>query len=86
MLVLAHREELLTQAAAHIARGAPHLTVVVESGGRDPCDLAGADVVVASVPALGRASSARLARFNPAQFKAVVIDEAHHAAAATYVR
>ena len=48
-----------------------------------------ADVIVASVPTLGRMGSGmeRLTRrFDPSRFKCIVIDEAHHAAAVTYCR
>jgi ATP-dependent helicase IRC3 len=42
------------------------------------------DVVVASVPWLGRENNPYLLRYHPNEFKAVLIDEAHHATAATY--
>lgn len=45
-----------------------------------------ADVVVASVPTLGRLEGDRLGRHDPRRYKCVIIDEAHHAAAATYGR
>lgn len=45
-----------------------------------------ADVVVASVPTLGRASSTRILQFDPNQFKCIVIDEAHHSVADSYLR
>ena len=48
MLVLAHREELLEQAAAKFAEAAPELTVGIEQGSRSaPAD---ARIVLASVP------------------------------------
>lgn len=84
MLVLAHRAELLDQARDKIRRAAPHLRVSIDQGARraDP----EADVVVASVPTLGRENSRRLAELDPAQFFLIVVDEAHHATAATYKR
>ncbi|MBN1695963.1 MAG: DEAD/DEAH box helicase [Spirochaetales bacterium] len=84
MLVLAHREELLDQAKEKIARANPELAVEVEQAGRtaDP----GCDVVVASVPTLGRKGSGRLGRFDPDEFYLIVVDEAHHAVASTYRR
>ncbi len=54
--------------------------------GASQTDPATADVVVGSVPTLGRAGSVRLGAFDPADFKCIVIDEAHHAAAASYRR
>ncbi|KAJ2346712.1 DEAD DEAH box helicase, partial [Coemansia sp. RSA 2618] len=83
-LVLAHREELLEQAARQIRLASPQLEVVIDQGKRmaNPA----ADVVVASVPTLGRENSARLTRYDPRRFKCIIIDEAHHAAAETYGR
>ncbi|KAJ2451927.1 DEAD DEAH box helicase [Coemansia sp. RSA 2336] len=83
-LVLAHREELLVQAARQIQRASPNLVVEIDQGSRvaNPA----ADVVVASVPTLGRQDSPRLLRHDPHRYKCIVIDEAHHAAASTYGR
>lgn len=44
-----------------------------------------ADVIVASVPTLGRANSKKIDNYDPSQFKAILIDEAHHAVASTYM-
>lgn len=79
VLVIAHRGELLEQAAATVQRFG--LSVAVEQGDRrvDPSALP--DVVVASVQTL---RGKRLARFAPDAFALVIIDEAHHAAAKTY--
>ncbi|MDY6971407.1 MAG: DEAD/DEAH box helicase [Thermodesulfobacteriota bacterium] len=84
MLVLAHRAELLEQARDKIRWANPSLGVQVEQGGRsaDP----DCDVVVASVPTLGRKGSKRLRRLDPDRFFLIVVDEAHHATADTYVR
>ena len=54
-------------------------------------DLGRADVIVASVPTLGRrdeksGTCERLKRFNPDEFKCIIIDEAHHSAAPSYRR
>lgn len=85
-LVLAHREELLTQARNQIGRFAPHLAVSIEQGSSaaDPFS----DVVIASVPTLGRVLSgaSRLQKFDPADFKCIIIDEAHHSVTDTYMR
>ena len=45
-----------------------------------------ADVIVASVPTLGRQNSSRILQYNPKDFKCIIIDEAHHAAAESYLR
>jgi superfamily II DNA or RNA helicase len=84
MLVLAHRQELLEQAAAKFEAAAPGLGVGIEQGGRSaPAD---ARIVLASVPTVGREASNRLLRLDPAQFYLIVVDEAHHAVASTYRR
>ncbi len=84
MLVLAHRAELLEQACDKIRCANPDLKIAVEQAGRsaDPA----CDVVVASVPTLGRRGSKRLQRLDPNRFFLIVVDEAHHATAATYKR
>ncbi|KAJ1719593.1 DEAD DEAH box helicase, partial [Coemansia erecta] len=84
-LVLAHRTELIAQAAGQIQRAAPHLHVAIDQG-RLRAPLATADVVVASVATLGRQGSRRLAAYEPQRFKCLIIDEAHHAAAPVYQR
>ncbi|KAL7748845.1 putative ATP-dependent helicase IRC3 [Sorochytrium milnesiophthora] len=85
VLVLAHRTELLDQAEAQIKRFAPEVRVGKDSMYRkiDPNDY---DVVVSSVNALGRTESKRLEKYDRAAFKYIVIDEAHHAPAPSYVR
>ncbi|MBN2533334.1 MAG: DEAD/DEAH box helicase [Spirochaetales bacterium] len=84
MLVLAHREELLIQARDKIIKANPGLKVEIEQAGRraDPA----CDVVVASVPTIGRKDSSRMELFNPDDFYLVVVDEAHHAIGSTYQR
>lgn len=84
MLILAHREELLNQARDKLLAANPALKVEIEQAGRSASQ--SSNVVVASVPTLGRRSSRRLARLDPEQFSIVVIDEAHHATAETYRR
>ena len=43
-----------------------------------------ADVIVGSVPTLGRANSQRLLALDPSQFACLITDEAHHATAESY--
>lgn len=83
MLVLAHRAELLVQAKEKIGWSNPDLIVEIEQAEHYASHC---NVVVASVPTLGRDSSERIARFPRDYFKTIVIDEAHHAAAPTYRR
>lgn len=83
MLVIAHRAELLHQAKNKIQQMNPDLIVEIEQAE----NIAGkVDVVVASVPTMGRANSDRIEKFSKDYFKTIIIDEAHHAAAPTYRR
>lgn len=77
-IVIAHREELIDQAARRIV-DQTGLTVSVEGGANRSDSFS--DVVVASVATIGRKDSLRPLGFKPSL---VVIDEAHHAAADTY--
>lgn len=79
MLVLAHREELLTQAATSIRAAHPDLRVEIEQAEQDASW--SADVVVASVQTM---RGARLQLWPRDHFASIVIDEAHHAAAQSY--
>jgi superfamily II DNA or RNA helicase len=84
VLVLAHREELIRQAADKLAAVTGE-TPAVEMGQDDWSDedsFLKAKVVVSSVQTMCRPK--RHQRFNPAAFGLLIIDEAHHAAAATY--
>ena len=80
--MLAHRDELLRQAAEKIAIADPTLALGVGfvAARRDDVH---APVVVGSVQTLARAS--RLAKL-PRRFDTVVVDEGHHVAARSYRR
>lgn len=85
-LILAHRDELIEQAAAKVLEVWPGADVGVVKGDRDEHL---AMVVVASVQTLSRPSRmARLTRGNLlgpfVPFGLIVVDEAHHATAASY--
>ncbi|KAI9021032.1 P-loop containing nucleoside triphosphate hydrolase protein [Phycomyces nitens] len=84
-LIIAHRVELLEQARAQIQRFNPNLNVVIDQGKRR-ADLENSDIIVASVQTLAKGDMKRLERYDPAMFKAIIIDEAHHASAPTYVK
>lgn len=81
-LVLVHRDELLRQTVRKIAGANPDLSddIGVVKAARDDWDRR---VVVASVQTLAR--KARRDRVPRDQFNLVVVDEAHHAAAKSYV-
>jgi superfamily II DNA or RNA helicase len=79
-LVLCHRDELIRQAADKLLMVKPDLTVGIVKAKEDEVD---ALVVVASVQTISRDN--RLARMA-SDFSTVVVDEAHHATADTYVK
>jgi superfamily II DNA or RNA helicase len=83
MLVLAHRAELLYQAKEKISWSNPDVSIEIEQGENHAGH---SDVVVASVPTLGRAESERILKYPRDYFNSIVIDEAHHAAAPSYRR
>ena len=80
VMVLAHTEELIDQAVKKIRLMNPGLKVEVEM--RKLKASPDADVVVASVPSLVRRR--RFEKFDPMEFKSIIIDECHHAPAITY--
>ena len=82
VLILAHRGELLDQAADKLAR-AVGLRCAVEKA-EQSCLGAWNRVVVGSVQSLTREK--RLCRFPGDYFGAIVIDEAHHAVSDSYTR
>lgn len=84
LLILAHREELLEQARDKVLRADPTLSVGIEQGARAASP--GDQVVIASVPTLGRKGNERLLGLDPSTFSIVVVDEAHHAVAESYRR
>jgi ATP-dependent helicase IRC3 len=73
VLVLAHRQELLEQTRNHVLRTGTGLTATIDQG-RRKADMS-ADVIIASVPSLGRAGTPRLLKYDPKQFKCIIIDE-----------
>lgn len=86
-LVLAHREELIHQAAKTIERHA-RCDVDIEMGDLRAGDTLTrrAPVVVSSVQTqiAGRGERKRMHNFKPEQFGLVVVDEAHHATSESY--
>ncbi|MCG4454970.1 DUF3427 domain-containing protein [Pseudomonas sp. MMS21-TM103] len=81
VLFVAHREEILHQAAETFVSIRPGQRVGFYMGQQRDSQV---DVLCASVQTLGRVE--HLERFSPRHFDYIVIDEFHHAAAPTYHR
>ncbi len=79
VLVIAHREELIEQAASKLLAVDPMLRVGIVKAQRD--DHADADVIVASVQTLAVARRREAIR----DIGLIIVDECHHAAARTYM-
>ncbi|HXJ32243.1 MAG TPA: DEAD/DEAH box helicase [Gemmatimonadales bacterium] len=80
ILVVAHREELLDQARKRLMAMTDEYVDLEQAEFR----ASGARIVVGSVQTLSRPK--RLERFPQDAFELVIVDEAHHAVAATYKR
>lgn len=81
-LVLAHRRELVEQAAKHCAAAYPDMRVEIEMGNMHASGHA--DITIASVQSI--TSRDRLDKFDPSRFKLLLVDEAHHVVAPGYLR
>ncbi|KAK8105938.1 uncharacterized protein PG998_003591 [Apiospora kogelbergensis] len=81
-LILAHRRELVEQAARHCSNAYPDKTVDIEMGKMHASGVA--DITVASIQSI--ASGDRISKFDPSRFKLVLVDEAHHIVAPGYLR
>ncbi|WVQ78706.1 hypothetical protein IAT38_000793 [Cryptococcus sp. DSM 104549] len=82
-LIVVNSVELAEQAEAAAKRIlGDGWTVEVEQGQRKASG--SADITVATYQTLNNAD--RISKFDPSQFKLVIVDEAHHAAAVSYLR
>lgn len=81
ILFVAHREEILYQAAETFVRIKPNSRVGFYMGKQRDHSV---DILCASIQTLGKES--HLERFAPQHFDYIVVDEFHHAAAPTYHR
>jgi len=81
VLFVAHREEILNQAAATFSRIKPSARVGFYRGQQRDTQV---DILCASVQTLGKVE--HLERFKPQHFDYIVVDEFHHASAPTYHR
>jgi ATP-dependent helicase IRC3 len=80
-LILAHRRELVEQAARHCSLTYPDKRVDLEMGAVQASGAA--DITVASIQSI--TSGDRLAKFDPSRYKLVLVDEAHHIVSQTYL-
>ncbi|KAI2635252.1 P-loop containing nucleoside triphosphate hydrolase protein [Xylaria nigripes] len=80
-LVLAHRRELVEQAARHCTNAYPNKSVEIEMGNIHATG--NADITIASIQSI--TSADRIHKFNPKDFKLVLVDEAHHIVAPGYL-
>ena len=80
-LILAHRRELIEQAARHCRSLYPNKTVDVDMGKIHASGCA--DITIASVQSLK--SGNRIDRYDPKRFKLILVDEAHHIVAPVYL-
>ncbi|MFN5101043.1 MAG: DUF3427 domain-containing protein [Burkholderiaceae bacterium] len=81
VLFVAHREEILTQAAETFIRIRHGARVGYYKGRSRDADV---DILCASIQTLARAE--HLEKFSPQHFDYIVVDEFHHASATTYRR
>ncbi|KAF8168154.1 P-loop containing nucleoside triphosphate hydrolase protein [Crassisporium funariophilum] len=82
-IIIVNSIELARQSAEQVARLFPHWSVEIEQGAKYKAS-GQADVTVATYQTLS--NEERLAKFDPKTLKAIIIDEAHHAAAPSYRR
>lgn len=78
VLIIAHREELLTQAKEKLERVNNLLKVGIEQA-QNHADRKEDNVIIASVQTLGKTGTERIKRFDPKEFCLIIVDEAHHA-------
>lgn len=80
-LILAHRRELVEQAAKQCRLRYPEKTVEIEMGNLKASGVA--DITVASIQSIH--SQNRSEKFNPADYKLILVDEAHHIVSKAYL-
>ncbi|KAI0082294.1 P-loop containing nucleoside triphosphate hydrolase protein [Panus rudis PR-1116 ss-1] len=82
-LVIVNSIELAKQSASQAAKICPQCSIEIEQGSRHVAS-GTADITVATYQTLLQPN--RLAKFDPKYLKAIIVDEAHHAAAPSYRR
>jgi ATP-dependent helicase IRC3 len=84
ILYLAHREELIDQLAGHVERVIGYGKVGIEQASRRISYFAPS--CIASIPTLVARKCRRLKAFRDGRFEALVVDEAHHSTAESYIK
>jgi ATP-dependent helicase IRC3 len=84
-LILSHTDDLVRQTARRMAELNSNARITIEMGSEYVADPT-ADIISASVQTLGRKDTKRVSKFNWANIKTVIIDEAHHATGDAYRR
>ncbi|KAF2793451.1 P-loop containing nucleoside triphosphate hydrolase protein [Melanomma pulvis-pyrius CBS 109.77] len=80
-LILAHRRELVEQAARHCTLAYPDKRIDIEMGNHQASGAA--DITVASIQSI--MSGDRLSKFDPLRHKLLLVDEAHHIVSSQYL-
>lgn len=80
-LILVHRRELAFQALQKIRWFCPNTNVQLEMA-KDIADVKSADTIIASITSLSR----RLDKYRPDDIDLIIVDEAHHIVANTYMK
>ena len=81
-LILVHRRELVEQAARHCANAYPSKSIEIEMGNTHASGVA--DITIASIWSI--ISGDRMDKFDPKRFKLVLVDEAHHIVASSFMQ
>ncbi|KAH7104237.1 P-loop containing nucleoside triphosphate hydrolase protein [Auriculariales sp. MPI-PUGE-AT-0066] len=81
-LIIVNSVELAKQAALRAKEMFPNWSIDIEQGQKHVAS-GNADLTVATYQTMARTPE-RLHKFDPNQMKAIIVDEAHHAAAASY--
>lgn len=80
-LILVHRRELVEQAARQCSLRYPEKRIEIEMGNLHASG--SAEITVASIQSI--ISKDRVDKFDPTRFKLVLVDEAHHIVASSYL-
>lgn len=88
VLVLAHRSELIFQAARHVEKAGLPVAIEMADLYAEDCFWADKPIIVSTVQTqiAGNSGAGRMARFDPFDFGLVIADEAHHFTASSFTK